>query len=301
MSASALPSTMPSRRKSNAANGRLTAQAVLARVMDDENSGEETEDIVSQAIGKGKKNNKEDIVASKVAEILLPQLTTAIDEIVERRVSRVLERVSNLIEKELNAAFDKVERNSLLLKYELDRQEQYSRRETVKITGLPEEEGEDIEDKVLKLCTKMGCEVKREDISAVHRSGQKQVGENAGGRHRTNRPVLVKFVSRKNKASVMKNKKNLKDITDAALKNVYVNDDLTPLRSKLLHKAKTTPGVERVNSTHDGRLVCTMRKGPGETTAKTVVIETPDDLFKLGVNDVDYSAFGLGHLVLTDE
>ena len=44
-----------------------------------------------------------------------------------------------------------------------------------------------------------------------------------------------------------------------------------------------------------------MKKGPGETTAKTIVVETPDDLFKLGVNDVDYSAFGLGHLVLNGD
>ena len=42
-----------------------------------------------------------------------------------------------------------LQRNLLLVRYENDRLEQYSRRETIKVLGVKEEEGEDSEQKVL--------------------------------------------------------------------------------------------------------------------------------------------------------
>ena len=42
-----------------------------------------------------------------------------------------------------------LQRNLLLVRYENDRLEQHSRRETIKLVGLKEEEGEDSEQKVL--------------------------------------------------------------------------------------------------------------------------------------------------------
>ncbi|KAK7473461.1 hypothetical protein BaRGS_00035290 [Batillaria attramentaria] len=106
------------------------------------------------------------------------------------------------------------------------------------------------------------------------------------------RPILVRFTSRKSKATVMQNRKALKD--RAPYQKVYINDDLTLMRSKLLYKCKNTSTVQSVRTTHDGKILCTMKSPPGHTgPAKTVAVETPDDLFHLGVDNISYAEFGV--------
>ncbi|KAL8594424.1 hypothetical protein ACOMHN_018132 [Nucella lapillus] len=95
----------------------------------------------------------------------------------------------------------------------------------------------------------------------------------------------------------MEKRKVLKEIP--RMKKIYVNDDLTSLWSKLLHKVKALPAVQRVTTTHDGRIVAFLQPAPGQSTRTPLVIyvENPDDLFQLGVPEVDYRELGLAHLV----
>ncbi|KAL8584167.1 hypothetical protein ACOMHN_034853 [Nucella lapillus] len=92
--------------------------------------------------------------------------------------------------------------------------------------------------------------------------------------------------------------------TKPELKRVYLNDDLSPLRSKLLKICKQTPGVERVSTTHDGKIACYMKPTPGSSSSnssgssETKYIESPDDLFKIGISDVDYTSQGLQHFIV---
>ena len=77
------------------------------------------------------------------------------------------------------------------LTYENDRLQQYSRRESVRIFGIRQADGEtaeQVEQKVLAVFKEAGADIKEEDIAAVHRVGK--VG-------RGPRPILVKFVSHK--------------------------------------------------------------------------------------------------------
>jgi hypothetical protein len=69
---------------------------------------------------------------------------------------------------------------------------------------------------------------------------------------------------------------------------VFINEDLTTLRFKLFHYIKSMDLVKSV-TTRDGKMHCQMKNGKKE------VVETPDDLFKLGVNNihVTYTDFGL--------
>ncbi|XP_076438210.1 uncharacterized protein LOC143277313 [Babylonia areolata] len=110
------------------------------------------------------------------------------------------------------------------------------------------------------------------------------------------RPVLVKFVSRRTKVTLIEKRRALKETQE--FKKVFINDDLTPLCSRLLHVAKRNEAVDRVSTTHDGRIRCVLKKTPGQTTkAKVVLIDNPDDLFHLGVDSVDFEALGLQHVV----
>ena len=87
------------------------------------------------------------------------------------------------------------------LTYENDRLQQYSRRESVRIFGIRQAEGEtaeQVEQKALGVFKEAGADVKEEDIAAVHRVGK--VGRGL-------RPILVKFVSRRKRREVMEKKK----------------------------------------------------------------------------------------------
>jgi hypothetical protein len=227
--------------------------------------------------------NDDDVLAAKVAEHLLPLLAKQMEIMMKKTVESAVCAIVD----EVKATTERLQQTCLQLRYQLDRQEQYSRRETIRICGLPEKIEEDVEKEILRVFSDAGCTVSREEISTAHRNGQKQEGKC--------RPILVKFVSRRSKTNVMKKKSSLKG--KELYKRVYLNDDLTPLRMRLLRLVKKIDGVERASTTPDGRIRCEMKKRPGQTNAAVVLVDSPDDLFKLGVDQVDYEELGLHHLL----
>ena len=70
----------------------------------------------------------------------------------------------------------------------------------------------------------------------------------------------MRFVSRKKRKEVIQKKKVLKDKREYA--GVYVFDDLTTLRAKMLYYLKKVPVVENA-WTIDGRIHCTKKRPPG--------------------------------------
>jgi hypothetical protein len=166
----------------------------------------------------------------------------------------------------------------------------------VRVFGIPSARGEtadDVEAKALKVFKDAGTTIDKNDIAVAHRAGTERRGS---------RPILVKFVSRRQRNEVMKAKRNLKGKEE--YKHVFVNDDITNLRARLLAYVKKVEGVERA-WTVDGRIHCINKPcPPGLAPAdrpKPVVIESPDDLHKLGVTKVDFAALGLGHLAECEE
>ena len=146
------------------------------------------------------------------------------------------------------------------LTYENDRLQQYSRRESVRIFGIRQAEGEtaeQVEQKALGVFREAGADVKEEDIAAVHRVGK--VGRGL-------RPILVKFVSRRKRREVMEKKKSLKG--KDGYQKVYINDDLTPLRAKLLALVKRLDNVDKA-WTVGGSIHCTKKVPPGLALERT--------------------------------
>ena len=181
----------------------------------------------------------------------------------------------------LHVVTEKVQQLALFSKYDNDRQEQYSRRESIRISGLGGGDNEDgIIKKIIELGKEMEVEIKDADISAAHRIGRPGSGP---------RSVICRFVSRQTKDKVMKGRKKLKDLPDTKGK-VYVNEDLTPLCSTLLSYAKSLDQVQRVNSAN-GRIHCNLTDG------SHYILDSPDDLFKLGVTNIDLNRLGLSQYV----
>ncbi|KAL8619165.1 hypothetical protein ACOMHN_049947 [Nucella lapillus] len=180
------------------------------------------------------------------------------------------------------------------LTYKNDRLNQYTRRESLHIAGLAVQQGEtalDVEQKALKVFADAGAIVVPDDIATVHRAGKTRNGTH---------PVLVRFVSRRKRREVMEKNKMLKE--KPGYKGIFLNDDLTPLRARLLGFVKQLEKVERAWTT-DGRIYVKKKFPPGLHLAdhqqRPVVIETPDDLFKqlrVILSSEDFVSLCLGHL-----
>ena len=71
---------------------------------------------------------------------------------------------------------------------------------------------------------------------------------------------------------------------------MFVQEDLTQPRSKLLRFVKDHENTDRAR-TSEGRIRATLKtdRGAGKSV---VLLENPDDLFKLGIDSVDITQFG---------
>ena len=152
----------------------------------------------------------------------------------------------------------------------------------------------------MKLAADIGVSLTQDDISVNHR---------LPGRPGTAKPIIVKFVRRDPKTTLMKSKGRLRDIDRKGVflnddltpfrakltrvlrndptignvwtidrKGVFLNDDLTPFRAKLTRVLRNDPTIGNV-WTIDGRIFCITTEN-GREIKKTV--ESPDDLFNLG-------------------
>ena len=222
-----------------------------------------TRELIEELEGK-KPKNENDKMALSVAKVLVPIITTVVSKSCEPSVSKSLKYGAGICKKA----------------YDLDKLQQYGRRENMRIAGLPETENENVREKVNNIGQRIGVTIPESAINVVHRTGPR-------GGPRPPRMVLVRFASREVKYELLRNKKNLKDIPD--LKGIFIGEDLTPLRAKLLRKVKSLPNVKNAN-TKDGIIHCNMNNG------SHVIVESPDDLFHVGLDEVDYNELGLQYL-----
>jgi hypothetical protein len=119
---------------------------------------------------------------------------------------------------------------------QMDDLEQYSRRNTLEINGVPSLTNEDVTDTVLKVCKSVGVNISKDSIDACHRLMK-----------RGNRPapgIMVKFVRREDAHDLMRKRKMKGDLNTRHLgltgetRSIYINRSLTPKRRLLFARAK---------------------------------------------------------------
>ena len=240
---------------------------------------------VANAADSGSDNNPSDDRAVFIKQVLPAMVTAAaatLGEVVEKMLQNHAAAMTRQQSRSQSAEVNKV-KSALLLRYQNDRLEQYTRKESVRIVGLKEDKDEDVEKKVLDVFQAAGADIKADDITAVHRTGRGGMGQN--------RHVLVRFLSRKKKHDVMSKRKNLRD--NSTYKQIFINDDLTILRAKLMKYVKSSGRFGRVWA-QEGKIFVGKKTIPGtQNTDRPAVIETADDLFRLGFDTVDPHALGL--------
>lgn len=151
-------------------------------------------------------------LAKSIAEVLSVEF--------KDRISNLEQRVDNLEirNQELLGGY------SELIKY-TDSLEQYSRRSNIRIFGVPEASGQQVEnttDVVLNLFSeKLSITMNTASIDRCHRLRSNMPNKP--------RPIIVKFMSYRDKHIIFSAKKKFKSTP------IVVREDLTPARAKLLH------------------------------------------------------------------
>ena len=129
------------------------------------------------------------------------------------------------------------------LEEKIDDQEQYSRRTSVRIAGIPEDDGEDPHNKVMSLFSQFDY---KPQINRIHRVGSKN---QQGGP----RQIICQFTTYPDKYKTMVLKKQIRSTNP----NVYINEDLTRSRSALSFAARKLKREGKILDTWtaDGRIV----------------------------------------------
>lgn len=166
----------------------------------------------------------------------LSSIAASVAKIVEENLQKTFTDINNRV---LNceakiAEFEKqshtlVEVNKNSIK-EVDRLQQYSRRNNIRMFGVPVLKGENMDEVVLRLFNyNMKLNVDKSVIDRVHRLGNIKNGK---------QQIIIKFVSYRDRATVLYNRKLLKGT------GVYLTEDLTAHRLGLLKKSQMDFGKE---------------------------------------------------------
>ena len=171
-------------------------------------------------------------------------------------LSKAIASTIQLAVNPLNVKVGCLERKTELaeIKSKANANEQYSRRNNVRIFGLPELEGEDCYQVLLAFCENdLKIPVTREEIDRAHRVDKVKMPQ-VGQDEPPPRPMIVKLAGYSTKMKFMRVRRNLGG------KKMFVNEDLTKINHKFMMHIKeqcpegvsvfTVDGAVRVRSSN---------------------------------------------------
>ena len=179
------------------------------------------------------------------------EIALALQDKVESGNTEILEEIRKLnhnfkkLEGELivsKKVYSELQKHIIQLKKQCWTNAQYSRRECLELVGIPSSiEHDQLEDKVVEIFNKVGCNIMKEYFEACH-----QIGKN-------NDRVIIKFSKRKECLQVLSVKKDLKnlDMVDIGLPEnckVFVNQSLCPYYKLLWSKSKKLHSMGKIHN-----------------------------------------------------
>lgn len=233
-------------------------------------------------------------IAHELKQIMLPEIKQTvrdeipdIETIVHNAVQSAVKAVTDVMDQKIeqlaadNVILRKDNENLVKLCSNLENRvakleasndalEQYSRRNSVRISGIPQREQEDTDKIVLDVARSMDVPLDITDIDRSHR-----VGSDKNRR----RDILVKFMSYRARQSLLTERKKLRNTE--GMKDVFINEDLTSSRSKLLFDARRLVKAKVLKSAYsaDGRILVR------DFADKRYLIQDETDLNKHGDPD----------------
>ena len=174
------------------------------------------------------------------------ELPTLVSNIVEGVVSSLSDKIRILSDE--NA---QLKRRVEELEMKVDRADQYSRRNCLRVAGIPETEGESVDEKVLEMATAVEADISINDIDRSHRLGKLRRTSEQSAKPRD---IIIKFTSYRARQELLKNKSKLRS---KGFNNVYVNENLTALRDNIFYEARKLARDRLITSawTSDGAII----------------------------------------------
>ena len=191
------------------------------------------------------------------------------------------EKANDMLRNELNHTRMKLkyhieEMNNLEEKY--DDLEQYSRKNSLEILGVPEGAYTSTDEVVIRIGEAINVDIKPEDIEISHKLKRK-----------TTKPVIVKFVSHKVKSLLYIARTKLKNVKTSDVfpsyafasredQRIFINENLTNYRRELFWKANKMKKDNMITSTWtmDGKIF--VKTSPSGAPVRIYCVEDLDDL-----------------------
>lgn len=178
-------------------------------------------------------------IASLMKDSFEPQVKQIIQESFQQQVADLVKSIVQGVLTGLHGKITSLENENLELKKRVkaledaaDNAEQYSRRNCLRITGVAEADNESTDDFVINLARNIDVDLNPQDIDRSHRLGK--LNSNRNGTTKP-RDIIVKFATYRMRATFYKARVLTKD---RGFRGVYVNENLTKPRSKLLYEAR---------------------------------------------------------------
>jgi hypothetical protein len=187
-------------------------------------------------------------VADKLKDRLEERITARVLDVCEPRIAALEMKIESLAA-EIGAVREESAARSRIYVSKLDAQEQYQRRNNIRIFGVPEQSGESVTGVVTGLCRdKLDVQVDPSLIDRCHRVGRLPTGPASDGTRRRPRAILVKFISYQTRRSVLTARKRLKGT------GITIGEDLTQRRYSAFREIAGRVGINHV-WTIDGRIL----------------------------------------------
>lgn len=207
----------------------------------------------------------------KIMSSLQPVLAAALNAAVTESTKHFI-KVTETATSKIVAATTQLERKVTEVKsglqkisWDMDKLEQYTRKENIKIYGIPVSENENTNRIAIELASQLGVKIADEDISVSHRLPPPRHHRSDG--RQPPPAIIVRFTRRDKKTELMRKKKNLKGMKREGW-NIYINDDLTQLRGTVCRALREEKNVKNVWS-NNGKILCACNEN-GKEIIKSV-------------------------------
>ena len=218
--------------------GKSTRYQSSKKEDEDSASSVSTDKIVKDILQELTHNDQYKSLLQTVIENVIERKLAKISDELEKQEVKIFDLESQLEEQKAEMAAVKkasTESNRQVeqLKLQLNDQEQYSRRNCIRVFGIQEEPNEDCTSKVITLAKNIGVTLLPTDIDRSHRVGKSSSPTGPP------RGIIVKFVHYGKRSELIKNRRKLKGT------KVVIKEDLTAQNQQLL---RATNAHEKVKT-----------------------------------------------------
>ena len=164
-----------------------------------------------------------------------------------------------------------------------DQRDQYSRRDTIRVDGVPYKRGENTNLLIARIAEAINVRVMPSDISVSHRSGK----PNAKGI----RPIICRFARRDVKHQIMDCRrltKNIRHDDDHNPVQIFIDEHLTPMRAGICKKLRSD---KIAHYTRDGKIFINFDFNENQQAWK--VFDSPSDWENLPWSESEKISLGL--------